>query len=118
MSKKLFLILIVVTTLLGFNAINHSSIHAKRDAIISNKSHLVCNLPVNTINTFNFITKIEDDLNEDKFQAALHYPCVANYSTRKIKCINLNVGSINSQTDYTNLYRGIPLYVAIGSYRI
>ena len=117
-NKRLFIILIAVITLLGFNAINNSPIHTKREAVISNKYHLVCNLPVNIINTFNFITEIEDDFSEDKFQAALHYPRVANYFKHKITCINFKVGSINSQIGYTNLYRNVPLYVAIGNYRI
>ena len=117
-NKRLFIILIAVITLLGFNAINHPSIHSNDKAVISNKYHLVCNLPVNIINTFNFITEIEDDFSEDKFQAALHYPCVANYCKHKITCINFKVGSINSQIGYANLYRDVPLYVAIGNYRI
>ena len=118
MIKKLFLILIVAIPLFGFNSINHSSTDTKGRLITINKSHLVCNLPINTINTFNFINESEDDFSEDKFQISLHYSYIANYCKHKIQFKDLKVGSINSQIFYTNLYRDVPFYMAISNYRI
>ncbi len=117
MIKRLFLILIVAITLFGINDTNYSSVHNK-DKTITSKSHLVSNLPLNKINSFNFVTEIEDDFNEDKFQISLNYSYVANYCKQKIQYRDLKLASINSRICCTNLYSDVPFYMAFRNYRI
>lgn len=119
MIKRLFFILIAAIAILGLKSINHSSIHNKGKVVAINQSHLLSNLSLNTVNTFSFINEIEeDDLNEDKFHASLNYFYITNFCKRKFQFKNLKLGLINSRVYYTNLFKGVSFYTAIGSYRI
>ena len=118
MNRRLFLILIAVTALLSLNGINNSSVHIRTKAYNNSKSESICNLPLSVINTFDFITEIEDEFSEYKFNFTLNYSGFVNSDKHKIQYQILKVFSVNSQICYTNLYRDVPFYMAIGNYRI
>ncbi len=118
MFKRLFLILIITITISGLKAVNHSFLFTKCESVTLDKSYVLSNLSVNSINTCTFIAEIEDNFSKDKFHNSFQYNYFLNYYKHKIHFEHPKVSSINSQICYTNLYRDVPFYMAIGNFRI
>jgi len=117
-NKKTFYILTTLFAIVLLSWVNNISIHTRESLPTQNKLQASYHqLPQTTNGLAYFIGEFEvDDDSEDKFQKDLVYNYIAFFS-------RLN-NSEQTQNHFlpcsvtTNLYAGVPIYSAIGNYRI
>lgn len=119
MNKKVINTFITLNALLLFLCVNHLPIHKKNSVISSVKIIPSFNqLPITPYPLTNFIAQLEeeDDDTKNKFKIDLIYSHISR--NFKFSANNYHLNNFQLKTLYTNLYTGIPIYTAIGNYRI
>jgi hypothetical protein len=118
MNRRIPFLLTAVTAFFVLNLIGHISVQAQCNKMIQHQLHLTYTPPVGSIVIIDCISETEDDCKEVKFQTSLHNSYTTNDCKYQVRSEDYNLYLAHSVFAIKRLFNCVPIYTAIGSYRI